>query len=204
MRTVSHFGRYLTCCLCLLAVLAGHRSAAAGDTEFVFRTHVDEQGPHHYAVYVPRSYTRESRWPVVLYLHGAGLSGTDGRRHLHGGLAAVIRSEGDYPAIVVFPQCENVDATLLSRWLADSPDGQRAIRILDDVEREYSVDPSRRVLAGWSMGGYGAWSLAAAHPDRWSAVVPVSGGGRPELAAHITAPVWAIHGAGDRAIPPSQ
>jgi dienelactone hydrolase len=202
MRNVAHAGRFLACCLVLVAVCTSAQAALPAETGFVSRTFEDADGVHRYAVYVPKNYSADTKWPVVLYLHGAGFSGTDGQRQLNAGLAAVIRAEGDFPAIAVFPQSEDLDSPLLSRWLAESPDGKRALRILQSVEQEFSIDSSRRVLAGWSMGGYGAWSLAAA--GQWSAVIPVSGGGRPELAAQIKAPVWAIHGAIDRAIPSEQ
>lgn len=204
MRTVARFSSVAGLCVALLWMSIDGLPAAATDTGFVSRTFVDSDGEHQYAVYLPRDYSSDRPWPVVLYLHGAGFSGADGRRQTEGGLGAVIRSEGDFPAIVVFPQSEDSDSPLLRRWTALGPDGRRAIKILEEVERAYAVDPARRILAGWSMGGYGAWSLAAAEHDRWSAVVAVSGGGSIELAPHITAPVWAIHGGADRAIPPLQ
>ena len=42
-------------------------------------------------------------------------------------------------------------------------------RILSLLRRESPM--------GWSRGGYGAWSIAVATPGRWSAVVPLAGGG---------------------------
>jgi poly(3-hydroxybutyrate) depolymerase len=201
MATVADIKWIARWSLSLLAALLWIGSAWAAETGFLARSYTDADGEHRYAVYVPHGYQSGQKWPVVLYLHGAGASGTDGQQQLGDGLAAVIRAEGNFPAIVVLPQCENVDAPLLTRWLADSPDGQRALRILDAVEHDFSIDPARRILTGWSMGGYGAWSLAAVEPEHWAAVVPVSGGGNPELAAQIKSPVWAIHGAADRAIP---
>lgn len=204
MRVVSLSARLFAIGLAWLVAAGGVGTASAAPTGFIDKVLVEEGKEYRYVIYIPQGYDGARRWPVVLYLHGAGYSGVDGRQHLNSGLAKVIRAEEDFPAIVVFPQCEELDARLLSRWLADSPDGQRALRMLEQVEQEYLVDASRRVLTGWSMGGYGVWSLAAAHPDRWSAVVPVSGGGNPELASQISAPVWAIHGAADRAILPRQ
>ena len=57
------------------------------------------------------------------------------------------------------------------------------------------VDRKRIVLTGLSMGGAGAWEIAAAHPDRFAAVVPVCGFGKPETAAALKGlPLWAFVG----------
>ena len=191
----------------LTALLAGRHAAAQPPLPagFIDRVHRDESGDHRYVVYVPPDYSPDRKWPVVLYLHGAGGRGRDGARHLVEGLAPIIRLKGSYPALVVFPQCADTEGPILKAWLAESPNGERALRILGEIERDFAVDPERRVLAGWSMGGYGAWSLAAAEPGKWSAVVPLAGGGDVALAARLTTvPIWAIHGDRDRAILPEQ
>jgi len=173
--------------------------AQAPQTGFIDRVYQDEAGAHRYVVFVPANYTPERKWPVILFLHGAGESGTDGRAQTTVGLGPAIRQRQEaYPFIAVFPQCENTEGRILTRWLAGSPDAERALRILAEVEKTYSVNPRQRILTGWSMGGYGAFSLAAAHPQHWSAVVPVAGGGDPALAPRLTAvPLWAFHGALD-------
>ena len=52
------------------------------------------------------------------------------------------------------------------------------------------------------MGGYGSWTMAARHPERFAAVAPVCGGGKPEDASKLTdVPIWAFHGDQDRAVP---
>ncbi len=178
---------------------------AADSPLFLRRVFADDAGEHRYSVYLPSNYSETTRWPVILYLHGAGVSGADRDWETAHGLGAVIEARGGYPAIVVIPQCDPSDAPLLERWSAEHADGRRAMRILHEVEATYSVDPERRILAGWSMGGYGAWSLAAAHPEYWSAVVAVSGGANANLAERlISIPIWAIHGERDRAVLPEQ
>jgi predicted peptidase len=133
-----------------------------------------------------------------LFLHGSGHTGTDGRRQLTGALANAIRiREREFPFIAIFPQSH------AGSWEAASPDGFRAIAILDEVSRSHSIDRSRVYLTGLSMGGEGTWSLAAAHPDRWAAIVPLCGGGDPAIAGRIKhIPCWCFHGDADRMIPP--
>lgn len=80
--------------------------------------------------------------------------------------------------------------------------------ILGEVQKAYKTDPKRVYLTGLSMGGYGTWSLAAAHPDKWAAIVPVCGGvsggpkAYPEAAQKIKdIPTWVFHGDQDSAVP---
>lgn len=190
----------------VVVVLTTAASGAEPQSGFVTRTFKDDAGEHKYVLFVPVNYNPTKKWPVILFLHGAGERGTDGVQPTSIGLGPLIRERmGSFPFLAVFPQCEDVKGRVLVGWQADSPDAKRALQILDEVEKDFSVDTKRRILTGWSMGGYGAWSIAAADPDRWSAVVAVSGGGDPEQAAKLKdVPVWAIHGATDMAILPDE
>ena len=184
----------------LLFVLPGTLRA-----DFVQRVIQDESGEHRYTVFLPENYTADKQWPVILYLHGAGERGNDGQRQLTIGLApAIEKRKSTFPFIAVFPQCEDTSARYLAGWLADSPDAQRALKILDAVERDYSIDASRRILTGWSMGGYGTWSVAAANPSKWQAILPLAGGGADLAEKLVSIPTWAFHGSDDAAIRPSQ
>ncbi|MEW4489754.1 alpha/beta hydrolase-fold protein [Thalassoglobus sp. JC818] len=166
----------------------------------------DESGDHRYGIYLPADYSPDKNWPVVLFLHGAGEKGTDGYQPLSVGLGVALEQQPNLPFIAVFPQCESERSRHLTAWLANSPDTDRALKILMQVESEYSIDPSRRTLCGWSMGGYGAWSLAAASPELWQGVMALSGGEiekglKLESLANSKIPVWAIHGSNDELIP---
>jgi predicted esterase len=188
--------------------VAGANEAASqelGQRGFVDRVYRDAAGEHKYVVFVPYARPPQSGWPVILFLHGAGERGTDGRRQLTVGLGPLVKKRNaTFPAVVIFPQCENFDGPILQSWTASSEDARRALAILADVEADYPTNPAQRILTGWSMGAYGAWSLAAADPQHWSAVVPVSGGGDPQTAAHLKdVPIWAFHGADDSIVPAS-
>jgi len=193
--------------LSLTLGLAALSSLHAAETGFLQRVYRDSDGEHRYAVYVPPEYepAGSRRWPVVLFLHGAGERGSDGVRPTTVGLGPMIRRrKKSFPFLVVFPQCETLRGRLLTSWNAGTEDADRALKILAEVESQFRVDADRRVLTGWSMGGYGAWSLAAADPQQWSAVAPIAGGGSPTEAAKLKdVPIWAFHGEHDRAVLPA-
>jgi predicted peptidase len=103
--------------------------------------------------------------------------------------------EKDFKFIAIFPQSQK------RTWRADSDDGKRALAILDEVQKEYKVDPKRVYLTGLSMGGFGTWSLAAKYPERGGAMVPICGGGDPATAKVIKdIPCWCFHGDADPAV----
>src|SRR5688572_11875805 len=59
-----------------------------------------------YVVYVPRDYTPARRWPVILFLHGAGERGENGLPASQVGIGAAIRMNPErFPCLVVMPQC---------------------------------------------------------------------------------------------------
>ncbi len=49
---------------------------------------------------------------------------------------------------------------------------QDVLDVLAEVRRDYKIDSSRIYLMGHSMGGYGTWSVAIAHPELFAALRP--------------------------------
>ena len=147
-----------------------------------------------YVVYVPRNFTPDRKWPVVLFLHGSGERGTDGLKQSQVGIGTAVRLFPErYPAIVVMPQCLP-DA----RWSGDQ--ATYALQALDETVREYNGDPDRLYLTGLSMGGSGSWTLATQEPERFAAVVSICGRGDiPTITSKLKdTPVWIFVGDQDR------
>lgn len=185
-----------------LAVLTNTHLLADDHLGFVHRVHKNSDGHESkYVVFVPHDYkaddTSDKRWPVIVFLHGAGERGDDGQKQVTVGLGpAIRRREAQFPFIAVFSQC-----LPNGRWQADSPDGDRAMAILAEVEKEYKTDRDRVYLTGLSLGGMGTWSLSMKYPDRFAALVPICGRGDTSQAAKIAKlPIWCFHGDADRAV----
>ena len=185
-----------------LAVALSAPSSPAGELapNFVQKSFANADGTASpYVVYVPAGYDAAKPLPVILFLHGSGESKGGDKMPIEQGFCNghVQKQAKKFPAIVVIPQCE----TRRTGWGAKSPDGLRAMAMLDATIKEYKCDESRQYLTGLSMGGYGAWSIAAAYPERWAAVVPICGGGDPADAAAIKdLPIWVFHGDADGAV----
>ncbi len=166
-------------------------------TGLLDRTFTDADGKEaKYALFVPHDYKGDKPYPLILFLHGSGETGADGKRQTYVGLGPVLRmQEKSFPCFVLFPQSQE------RTWQADSKDAQRALAMLDAVEKEYKIDDKRLYLTGLSMGGFGTWSLAEKYPDRWAAIVPVCGGGDPDKAKDIKdLPCWVFQGDADQSV----
>ncbi len=184
------------------AAMVDTAAGARPGTGFLVRTYRDERGSESkYGLFVPRSYDGRTPTPAILFLHGAGSRGSDGRGQMDNSLAkAIRRRNGDFRFLVIFPQAREDE-----NWTAENAGGKRAIAILNEVQSDYRVDPKRICLTGLSMGGEGTWSLAAADPGRWCAIVPICHGWKPSMAARLKdVPIWCFHGDADEMIPASQ
>lgn len=191
--------RFPACFAALFAGLlaAGPAFAADAKTGFVDKVFKNADGTESpYVVYVPTGYDGTKDVPVILFLHGAGETKGGTKKPVEVGIGPAIRKrEKTFPFLVVIPQSEK------RTWQADTPDGKRALAILDAVTKEYKTDAARTYLSGLSMGGFGTWSIAAATPEKWAAIAPVCGGGKPADAEKLkNLPVWCFHGDKDTAV----
>lgn len=183
------------------AALAAGSAATADDkpkTGFLTRVYKNPDGHESpYVVFVPHTYDGSKEVPVILFLHGAGETKGGKTMPVDQGIGNHIRGkrEKTFPAITIIPQAET------RGWQMEGPNAPRALAMLDEVMKEFKVDPARQYLTGLSMGGFGTWSVAAATPDRWAAIVPICGGGKPDDAEKIKhLPCWVWHGTEDRAV----
>lgn len=118
-------------------------------------------------------------FPVFYLLHGLSDDHTAWQRW-----TSIERYVRDLPLIVVMPNGER-------GWYTDAVSNPRAafetliVRdLIGFVDQTFQTIPTRegRVIAGLSMGGYGAMKLALKHPDMFRAAVSHSGA--VEIASH--------------------
>jgi len=150
-----------------------------------------------YLIYLPEEYDAvgeaSTEWPVLFFLHGIVQSGNDLRMLPKYGPAQQIEAGRDFPFIVITPQ--------ISAW---SWNVEATVAFIEHCIETYRIDPSRVYLSGISLGGRAVWSVAAARPDLFAAIAPVSGWGKEEEAeATAQIPAWIFHGEKDPLIWPS-
>jgi len=145
-----------------------------------------------YFAQLPDGYDADTarRWPLILFLHGSGAIGSTPEQLKVTGVPHGLLGR-KLPVVLVVPACPD------RGWSAAAL-GQ----LLDEVSAKYRIDPDRIIVTGASMGGFGTWALAGAYPERFSAIVPISGGGNPNDGAKLSKlPAWAFHGQLDTTVP---
>jgi len=145
-----------------------------------------------YLLYLTEKYTEQKKWPLMLFLHGAGERGDSLDLVKVHGPPKLIDNSKLFPFIILSPQCPNDQW-----WSVEVLDV-----LLDDICKRYRVDEDHIYVTGLSMGGYGTWALAIEYPSRFAAIAPICGGGNPLKAKYIKdLPAWVFHGAKDQVVP---
>jgi predicted peptidase len=206
-------------CLALLPVSLAPTPCSAArtkETGFLDRALSLHGATYKYQVFVPEDWNAKRKWPIILFLHGAGERGSDGLLQTDVGLPHAIRQDRSrFPTIVVIPQC------LKDHWWTEPQMEEIALASLAAATKEFQGDAKRTYLTGLSMGGSGSWDLAARYPGKFAAIVPICGRVLPEDKAPAQSPddnspyvevakkigntpVWIFHGGDDPVVPVSE
>jgi hypothetical protein len=175
-----------------------------------------------YRLFIPENYDASTAYPLVLYLHHAGLVGTDNCIQLteeagSGGYGGVFVHEATadnqskfstqqkYPHFLVAPQATNSSygfggGVEGSATALEHETRALVFGILDALEQEFNIDSRRRYVTGISMGCYGTWDIIMRRPDYFAAASPQSCRGDPDkdlLVKLVEAPIWSMCGTND-------
>lgn len=176
-----------------------------------------------FRVLLPENYDPAKKYPLVLFLHGRGESGSDNEKQLTHGAKMFLQDSirKNYPAIVVFPQCaansywSNVQAVMNGskagkRTFYFVPVGEpsKAMVMLQSLVgnllERYPVKLNQVYVMGLSMGGMGTFELVRRMPGLFSAAIPICGGAHPATAPQLVKTKWWVfHGGKDDVVLPA-
>lgn len=170
-----------------------------------------------YRELIPEKLDSNIKYPLVLFLHGAGERGNDNEAQLRHGANMFTNpvNRSKYPAFVLFPQCpvESYWAPINRDREKDedffpfngeiSPTLQAVKKLLDKVVTKYPIDKNRIYIMGLSMGGMGTFDMVCRYPDLFAAAIPICGGINTERLEQIdTSTNFRIyHGDADSVVP---
>lgn len=187
--------------LLFLPALSRSQSHAA----FTKNVYVAGNDSMHYRLLYPLNYNPHQRYPLIVYLHGAGERGNDNERQLYYVSKILTDSAGlkKYPCFILVPQCpknrlwvyfphfpESLqttgEPTLPAKW---------TLALIDQLMARLSIDKRRVYITGYSMGGEGTFDFLTRKPHLFAAAIPicsVADTAKAKLIRHI--PVWIFHG----------
>ena len=170
--------------LVLLIVL--FPSGVFGQTGMTYeRSFVQDGSLRTYVLYVPDGYSGEKDWPLVINYHGFGVDATS---EPFGQVAVSAMNEIADKArfLVAYPNGlvvtdlifggEGTGWNVPGPYSAEHDDIAFTSSLIDHIDADFNVDPSRIHATGWSNGGEMANYTACALPDRIASVAGVASG----------------------------
>lgn len=149
-----------------------------------------------YVVRYPHEYTPGTKYPVILFLHGAGTR-ISSKSAVMENPFFVFTQNDNFPFVTVAPHCIGEQT-----WCDYFETLKKFVQFVFDAPY---TDPERLYCMGASMGGYGTWQLAMSMPEYFAAIAPVCGGGMSWNAYRlVNVPVWAFHGEKDTTVFPEE
>jgi predicted peptidase len=203
----------LWCFVCALPLVAAEKKPDM-DKLLESRTFREGKAALPYRLMKPAGYDEDKgkRYPLVVFLHGAGERGTDNKKQLVHGVADFAKKENreKYPCFLIAPQCPDDQQWVDVPWTdkahtmpaKPSPSAALVLSLIAALQKEFRIDSGRIYVTGLSMGGYGTWDLVCRKPELFAAAIPICGGGDEKQAKKIArVPVWVFHGDKDGAVP---
>ncbi|KGO89579.1 carboxylesterase family protein [Flavobacterium suncheonense] len=163
--------RFLFLLILVSTTTFGQLKTIVGQTDYPFWINVPEA-------------EKTEKQPVLIFLHGRSLSGTDLNRVKRYGVLRAMERGRKIPGIVVAPQLAS------GSW---NPD--KVLQLLEYVQKNYNTDVSRVYVCGMSLGSYGTLHFAGKHADKITAAVAICGGGNVADGCKLASlPLWIQHG----------
>ena len=146
-----------------------------------------------YRMIHPESVKPGEKYPIVLFLHGAGERGNDNEKQLtHGGQMFLNPvNQEKYPIPAEMPVGQEI-----------SPILQTLKQLLDSYLVMPEVDTQRVYIIGLSMGAMGTYDLVIRYPEIFAAAIPICGIVNPSrLSAAKDVKFRIFHGDADDVVP---
>lgn len=128
-----------------------------------------------YNLYVPKNYDPSKKYPLVLFMHDAGVVSNDPKKTLTQGLGAVVwatpSEQAKNEAFVLAPQYTTVIADDNSETKEPM---DITVDLIKELEKRYSIDSNRLYNTGQSMGGMTSIAMDIKYPDMFAASLLVA------------------------------
>jgi len=183
--------------------------------------YIDNNDTLKYRLLLPKDFSENKTYPLVLFLHGAGERGNDNKTQLvHGSKMFLQHHETDsFPAIIVFPQCpkedywsnvtrdyskKGLEKFKFKRLGKPTKSMKLVLNLMDELTQKPYVKKDQVYVGGLSMGGMGTFDILNRKPEMFAAAFPICGGGNPKSVSRYANKVslWVFHGGMDDVVHP--
>lgn len=159
----------------------------------------------------------DTKYPLVIFLHGSGERGKDNTAQLKWGALNFTDKKimKNYPAFVIAPQCppnfmwhNGMKTNKNGDWRIEigptpSKPMELTLVLIHQLITTLPIDTNRIYITGLSLGGMGSFDAMMRFPHLFAAAVPICGAGDTSKAASIAhIPMWIFHGADDNSVNP--
>jgi acetyl esterase/lipase len=118
-----------------------------------------------YWVFVPKGYSARQKYTLVVFLHGYDPDINKAKPWIPSRETWSLATERNMIFAVPYGR-RNSDFLQIGE--------DDTLRVLEEVQKFYSVDQERTVLMGASMGGYGALAIGLHTPHLWAGLAPMA------------------------------
>ncbi len=203
-----------------LTFLISGVTLAQEKNNFSYELYINKADTLQYRMLLPKDFSKEKQYPVVLFLHGAGERGSNNETQLvHGSKLFLNETNREkFPAIVIFPQCPkedywanaNVDRSSYPLKISFPIDVKPTksldlvMHLMEDMVLKPYVKADQVYVGGLSMGGMGTFEMLYRKPNMFAAAIAICGGGNPDTAKTYAknTQLWVFHGAHDNVVDP--
>ena len=201
--------------LLILLALAASFTVHAQKDSYEHKSFTSQDGTElNYRLLTPPENAHGKKFPLVVFLHGAGERGSDNEKQLTHGSQMFLNpaNRDNYPAYVIFPQCPEKSFWAFPRRPSSTSDTntEKAINpillavkeLIDSYLENPNIDASRVYIMGLSMGGMGTFDLVSRYPEIFAAAIPICGAADTKRLANTKGVKWRIyHGDADDVVP---
>lgn len=147
----------------LAALLTGTLGFAQKDVSGSYKTEITVVKEMTYLLHVPEM-ANKGKKPLIVFMHGSGERGTN---------TELLKIHGPFKYL----KTHTLDAYVLAVQCPGNQlyDAEAVYQLIQKTVKDNNIDNKRIYLTGLSMGGWGVWEVAQAHPEAFAALVPVAG-----------------------------
>lgn len=155
-----------------------------------------------YLLFVPKNYSTSQKYPLVVTLRATGsdyIFQVDNNDQAHPWIEDSVQAR--WPHFIVVPELPAGSSSwggMMGAGTSLSPECQAVVEAIEDLKKQYSLDTTRFIIGGFSLGGAGTYHMIQFLPNYWAAACPVgAGGAEAQIEVISKTPIWHHQGSND-------